>query len=483
VADFLGMWPICDLWEAAELLQTDQVSTLEIVDAHLARIDQLDTVLRACITVLADDARAVAAQADRHRMGPRTDTSLLLGLPLAVKDNFEMSKVRTTAGSRRLGHYVSETDATAVARLRAAGAAIVAKVNLDELSFGGQSASPIGGKTLNPWDAASVPGGSSGGSAVAVAAGMCMAATGTDSGGSIRNPSAWCGVAGMKPTFGAVDPAGVVPLAWSMDTIGYLAHTARDCAILFAETSDASAATAPAVRHAFVKSVGTGPTRRPRLGVAANLLDASEEAARRPLRAAVDQLADVATVEELELPRLDDAMLATLVILLAEGAAVWESGVRSAWDAYGPSVRAILDLGRLVRAVEYLQAQRVREGIRRMVNGLFEHFSALVMPSMGIDPRPGALEDGLVGPDSIRWRLEAKFTCIWNLTGCPVLSLPCGFTDAGRPVAMQLVTAPGRDEEVLRLGVLAETLWAVPRQDLVPTWVRSRLAGPRRPGG
>lgn len=471
------MWPACDLAEAAELVRSGQLSALEIVDAHLARIERLDGTLRACVTVLAEDARAAAAEADQRRAQPDAEVSSLLGLPVAVKDNFEMAGVRTTAGSPSLDRYVPGADAAAVARLRSAGAALVAKVNLDEFAMGGQSANPVGGKTLNPWDAASVPGGSSGGSGAAVAAGMCMAATGSDTGGSIRNPSAWCGVAGMKPTFGAVDPAGVIPLAWSMDTVGYLARTARDLAMLFAETADALVSGAAGAKRAFVDGVVAGPVRRPRIGVAGNVLNASESPVRGPLRSAVDRLAEVADVEDFELARLDDAILATIVILLAEGGAAWEAGLRSAWESYGPPVRGLLDLGRVVRAVEYIHAQRVREGIRRLVKDLFERYDALVMPCMGVAPRPNVLEEaGLTGPDSIVWQLEARFTCMWNLTGCPVVSLPCGFTGDGRPLAMQIVTAPRRDEEALRLGVLAEAQWAIPRDELVPTWVRSQLA-------
>jgi aspartyl-tRNA(Asn)/glutamyl-tRNA(Gln) amidotransferase subunit A len=470
-------WPASDLGQAAALLAAGQLSAVDLVDAHLARIERLDGTLRACIIVLADQARAAAVEADRRRAAGDGELSPLAGLPLAVKDNFELAGVPATAGSPSLAGYVPDADAATVARLRAAGAALVAKVNLDEFAFGGQSANPVGGKTLNPWDAASVPGGSSGGSGAAVASGMCMAATGSDTGGSIRNPSAWCGVAGLKPTFGAIDPAGVVPLAWSMDTVGFLARTAADCALLFAETADAMAGASQAAKRSFVAGVAGGPVRRPRIGVAANVVDASEPGVRGPVRAAIDQLAAVADVEEFELERLDDAMLATIVILLAEGAAAWESGVRSAWASYGPPVRGLLDLGRLVRAAEYVQAQRVREGIRRLVAARFERYDALVMPCMGITPRPDVLEEaGLSGPDSIVWQLEARFTCMWNLTGCPVVSLPCAFTADRRPLALQIVTAPWRDEDALRVATLAESCWAIPRQDLVPTWAGAQLA-------
>jgi aspartyl-tRNA(Asn)/glutamyl-tRNA(Gln) amidotransferase subunit A len=342
--------------------------------------------------------------------------------------------------------------------------------------MGGTSANPVGGATLNPWDAQSVPGGSSGGSGAAVAAGMCMAATGSDTGGSIRNPSAWCGVAGLKPTYNAIDPRGVIPLAWSLDTVGFLARTNADCAVLLAETADNWTARPHAEKLAFIERVRAADlTERPRLLLADNVVELAETSIQAPFRAAVDRLRGVAHIESDELPRLDDALLATMVIILSEGSAAWESGIRSSWERYGKPVRALLDLGRLIRAAEYVHAQRMRESIRREIARLFQKYDAILMPSMGIAPRPGVFDESSVVLDSPMWHLEAKFTCIWNLTGAPVLSLPCAFTSDGRPFAVQIV-APANDEErLLRLGGAIESALAIPRTALIPTWVRSMI--------
>jgi aspartyl-tRNA(Asn)/glutamyl-tRNA(Gln) amidotransferase subunit A len=464
------------MWEAAERLRSGVISSVEIVEAHVERIERLDGSLRACVTVMKHQALASARRADLALRDVKTNVSPLLGLPIAVKDNFETSGVRTTAGSPSLSTYVPDRDAVSIHRLREAGAVLVAKVNLDEFAMGGTSANPVQGATLNPWDAQSVPGGSSGGSGAAVSAGMCMAATGSDTGGSIRNPSAWCGVVGLKPTFGAIDPGGLIPLAWSLDTVGFLARTSLDCALLFAETADAFAPLPGAEKRAFVDRVRAGgPVARPRLLVAENAIELSEPEIRGPFRAAVDRLREVAHVEEFELPRLDDALLATMTIILSEGSAAWESGIRSAWEGYGKPVRALLDLGRLIRAAEYVHAQRMRESIRRETKRIFQTCDAILMPSMGIAPRPGVFDRGSVVLESPMWHLEAKFTCIWNLTGCPVLSLPCAFTEIGRPIAMQIVAPPNQEERLLKLGVLAESALAIPRSELVPSWVRFQL--------
>jgi aspartyl-tRNA(Asn)/glutamyl-tRNA(Gln) amidotransferase subunit A len=202
----------------------------------------------------------------------------------------------------------------------------------------------------------------------------------------------------------------------------------------------------------------------------------TEVAAQRPLRAAIDRLEGFGDLMNVALPRQDDALAAFLTIIMAEGSAAWEAGLRSEWERFGPPVRALLEAGRLIRATEYLHAQRVREAIRREVDRLFDEVDAIVMPSMGIAPRPNPFEAGLSGPDSPIWRLAVRFTSMWNLTGAPVVSLPCGFTDDDRPVAMQLVTRPGSDLRCLQSGARAEAAWAIPRESLVPTWVRHRVA-------
>lgn len=310
-----------------------------------------------------------------------------------------------------------------------------------------------------------------------MAAGMCAAATGSDTGGSIRNPTAWCGVSGLKPTFGAIDPKGIVPLAWSLDTVGFLAHTVLDCAQLFAEVADSMQERPPSERRSFVQHVKSQPTRRPRVLVARNVIELSEPEVRGSFHDAVEALNGVAQVEEIDLPRLDDSLLALMTIIISEGAAAWEAALRAGWDRFGPPVRALLDVGRAIRATEYLHAQRIREGIRREMLQLFEPHDALFMPTMGIAPRPNVFENADVVLDSPMWHLEGKFTGMWSLTGFPVLSIPCAFTDARRPIAMQIVGAPWSEVSLLQVGMIAEAAWSIPRLSLEPTWVRSQVSG------
>jgi aspartyl-tRNA(Asn)/glutamyl-tRNA(Gln) amidotransferase subunit A len=469
-------WPAHDLRSAADALARGELTSAEIVDAHLDRIARLDPTLHAVLADLSKSARDVARRRDdeRSRSHPG-QLSPIHGLPLAIKDNFETTDQATTAGSPSLRDYVAGHDATTVERLNRAGAVFVSKVNLDEFAYGGESANPLA-ETKNPWDAESVPGGSSGGSGAAVAAGMCMAALGSDTGGSIRNPSAWCGVVGFKPTFGAIDPRGVVPLAWSLDTVGVLARTVDDCALLFAETADAMQTLDAERRRLAADEVRTPLRRRLRLAVAGNVAALAEPAVRSAFETSVDELLSIADVELVDLPRPDDAVLATITILTAEGAAAWETGIRAAFDRYGPPVRAALDVGRLIRATEYIHAQRVREGLRREVAEVYADYDAVLMPSMGIDPRPDVFDDLAVSANSPMWELCAKFTCMWNLTGAPVVSAPYAFTPADRPLAMQIVGKPGRDWEVLRIARALEDHWDIPRSQLVPTWVASTLA-------
>jgi len=475
LSEGLLTWPALDLRSGANALAAGMATSQDIVEAHLERAALVDGVLQARLADLTTSARDTARRCDEQRARSHpSQLSPLHGLPLAIKDNFETVDHPTTAGSPSLQDYVADHDAVVVQRLTRAGAVFVAKVNLDEFAYGGESANPLA-ETKNPWDAESVPGGSSGGSGAAVSAGMCMAALGTDTGGSIRNPSAWCGVVGFKPTYGGIDPGGVVPLAWSLDTVGFLARTVDDCAVLFSETADSMQTVDAIARTKMVDRVRSPLARRPRLAVAANVVELAEPAVRVAFEATVGQLSAIADLDRVDLPRLDDAVTTTITILTAEGAAAWESGIRPAWKSFGAPVRAALDVGRLIRATEYIHAQRVREGLRRMVAELYADYDALLLPSMGIDPRPNVFDELAVGANSPMWELCAKFTCMWNLTGSPVVSVPYAFTPTARPLAMQVVGKPDHDWETLRVAQMLEAHWAIPRADLVPTWVSTTV--------
>ncbi|MEX0699694.1 MAG: amidase [Acidimicrobiia bacterium] len=468
------VWPHLDISEAATGLRQRTFGAVELLESHLQRIEQLDPTLNAFITRTTEQAYDAARATDRE-LAAGGDIPPLGGIPLAIKDIFEMAGVRTTAGSPGLRFHIPQNDSDTVARLRLSAASLIGKTNLDELAFGGQSMNDVAGATLNPWDGKSVPGGSSGGSGAAVSAGMCMAATGSDTGGSIRNPSAWCGVSALKPTYGAISPKGVLPLAWSMDTVGFFARTVADLAILFAETADDLHDRDSVSRGQFV-AASLEPPDRPRVALISNAVEIAEPGARTAYMRAIESVRS-ADIEEIAIPGLDDVVLATITILLAEGAAAWEPYVRDGWAEFGPPVRGMIDIGRLVRAVDYLNALRIRETIVRWVDELLGKYQFIVMPAMGIDPRPDVFAaETAVGPGSLMWELEAKYTSAWNLTGLPVVTVPIGFTDSGWPVVTQVIGRAGTEAQVLGMARLVEMSVDLPRTALVPTWAREQMS-------
>lgn len=469
------IWPHIDIGEASSALLAGDATATQIVQAHVERISVLDPYLRACITPLIDQALVAASEADaRWRSG--RPLSPIDGVPLALKDNFSLAGVRTTNGTRSMSHHVSDRDAVSVARLRAAGVAFVAKVNLDELALGGTCTNPVAGSTLNPWDAESVPGGSSGGSGAAVAAGMCMAATGSDTGGSIRNPSAWCGVTGLKPSNGAVDSTGVVPLSPTLDTVGFLARTVGDLAILFAHTADFLVEDQEG-RDEFVERA-TNPAPHPVLGIADDVWGSCERAVEDVCRTAFDRLRGSVHMRRVALPRLGDALATLLAIMLPEAANQWRSVLDDAPETFGPGVLSLLRTGIAIDPATQLRAVAVLTSLAAQVDRLFDRYDAVLMPSMGLAPRAHAYADVPEGPDHPMWRFAAQLTCLWNLCGNPVVSVPCGFTGDGRPVAIQVVGRRGRDGALLRVASLLERALGIRREDLVPTWVAQRLSHP-----
>ena len=469
------LWPAQDLLGLIGLMDRRDVSSREVLQAHIDRIEAFNDELKALVLLDTDRALSTAEAVDEARIRRDTDTPGLAGLPFAVKDIFDVEGLPTTAGTRVLASNQAQRDATSIARLRKAGVAIVGKTNLDELAFGGVSSNPLFGATRNPWDGESVAGGSSGGSGAAVAAGMCTAAAASDTGGSIRNPAAWCGVAGFKPTFGTIPTDGVIPQAWSLDTVGFIAHTVSDCALLYASTAD-DLHHDPAARQAFVNLAGAGwEGSRPRLGVARELFERCRVGVRSSFEHAAELMGGVAELVQVRLPELESALRTTVTIIISEAAAVWEPWLKSAPGLFGEPVRAPLQMGRLIRAVDYLGAQRTRRRLIEDVATSMAELDGLITPAMGLAPEPNALDKGESILEDPMWQCEAIYTCLWNLVGAPVLAMPCAFTDAGWPLAMQIVGHPGRDAELLRLARLAEHTWALDRASLVPTWLASRV--------
>ncbi len=453
---------------AARRLRQGRLSAADLVEACLARIERDGPAVNAFVTVTADAARRAARHADRERQAG-TDRGPLHGIPIGHKDVFWTKGVRTAAGSRILEDFVPDRDAAVVRRLRAAGAVMLGKLQTHEFACGPMCDSAPFGPVRNPWDLARSPGGSSGGTGAAVAAGLVLGGTGTDTGGSIRIPAAWCGVAGLKPTFDVVSREGLVPLAPSLDHAGPIARTVRDVALLFqamreprpgARRSHAPPHTADrASRHGTALAGAV-------LGVPSehfwNRLDPEVD---RLVRAAIGELERLgARVIPVSMPHVGHAHPATLAMVLAEGTLTHDRWLRERADDYNEDVRFLLELGRAVAATDYLRARRAQIVLRAEVDRALDGVTALVAPTMPLPAvRHGTRTVTLGGAaESVSlavWRLTHPF----NLTGHPALQVPVGLTGDGLPAGMQIIGRWFDEATILQIGVAYEVMAGIRR--------------------
>ncbi len=454
----------------ADRLHRRELSPVEITRVYLDRIAALDGRLAAFITVTADRALAEAAAAERE-IATGQYRGPLHGVPLALKDLLYTAGVRTTAGSKILSDFVPTEDATVVTRLRAAGALSLGKTNLEEFAFGATSINPHHGTCRNPWDLARIAGGSSGGSAAAVAAGLCSASIGTDSGGSIRQPSALCGLVGLKPTYGRVSRHGVVPLSWSQDHVGPIARTVRDAALLLQaiaghDPRDPASSRAPVPDYLGALGAGVAGLRfaLPR----DFFFDRTDPPVAAAVRAAARTLEGLgANVEEVPLPHAGLTVAAGATILFAEATAYHERWLRTRPQDYGPLVRARLRVGAAILATDYLKAQRARGVLIAETERLFDQVDALLTPTTAI-AAPRHDEHTIRWPDGDDEDVRGatlRFTRPFNLLGFPAISIPCGFTSDGLPIGLQIVGRPFAEATVLRVARAYEaaTAWTASR--------------------
>lgn len=467
--------PFLPLAALARALQQRALSPLEVTRLYLDRIARHAPDLRAFITVTAEEALAAAAAAEQeiatgHYRGP------LHGVPIAIKDLFWTAGVRTTAGSRILADFVPSEDATAVERLRAAGAVLLGKTNLEEFAFGATTINPHYGACRNPWDRERIAGGSSGGSAAAVAAGLCTAALGSDTGGSIRQPAALCGLVGLKPTYGRVSRYGAVPLSWAQDHVGPLTRTVRDAALFLQvlagpDDRDPACTSAPvpdytATLDAGVRGLCVGVPRE-------FFFERLAPEVERAVRAAAEVLAGLgARVEPLPFPHWPATVAAGATILFAEAAAYHAEWIRTRPQDYGAAVRTRVRVGTTLLALDYLQAQRARAVLVREARALFLRCDVLLTPTVPL-PAPRQDADLITWPDGSHEDIRGatlRFTRPFNLLGFPAISVPCGFTPDGLPIGLQLVGRPFDEPTVLRVAAAYEaaTAWARRRPPLTP---------------
>ncbi len=435
------------LREIAQSLRRRRVSPVELVEAFSRRIEAARG-LNAFITLPDERTRREAQRAERRLS--RGEPGALLGVPIAVKDLFATRGLRTTAGSRILRDWVPSSDARAVARLRAAGAIVFGKTNLHEFAYGVTTANPWWGVARNPHDPRRSPGGSSGGSAIAVVAGLCAAALGSDTGGSIRIPASLCGCVGLKPTYGAIALNGTFPLGWSLDHAGPLTRTVDDAGILFDVLAEPEAGLSPRRTSMRGLRVGVlnGPIARnvqPRVSHQVDL--AATGLRRRGLR-----------VRDVRIPEMEWTVATQLVTLRAEASAVHARWIRSRPRAYGPDVRTRLHLGALISGSDYVLAQRMRARIRAAMARVFDDVDVLLLPATPITAP-------VVGERTVRWRSGdepvdgalVRLTAPFNLTGLPALSVPFGAA-AGLPIGVQIVGKWHDEACVLAVGRLIEEL-------------------------
>jgi aspartyl-tRNA(Asn)/glutamyl-tRNA(Gln) amidotransferase subunit A len=445
----------------AGAIRAGKLSPVEATREALARIERLDGILRAFICL--DAARALETarglEADQRRGAWRGP---LHGVPLAFKDLCFVRGWPTSCGTRTAEYFQDEQDCTAVARLVAAGAVTLGKLNMSELAMGPFGDNAHHGHARNPWRVGHCAGGSSSGSAVAVASGLALGAIGTDTGGSIRLPAAACGIVGLKPTYGRVSRAGAMPLSWSNDHVGPMARTVRDCAMLLqvmAGPDPRDATSSPERVPDYLAALGgpAGPDLTGmRVGVAENFffqgVDAEVTAAARK---AADVLAWLgAHVGELHVPDPQTMSDVTNIISRSESSAIHARLLRDRPHEIQPVVRARLELGLQIRAHDYLQALRLRARLTRaFVAEVFAQADVLVTP---VIPEPAPpLAHATVGPVhelAARQGRFARLTRPFNGLGLPALSVPCGFSSAGLPLALQIVGRPFDEPTVLRLG-------------------------------
>ncbi len=458
--------------ELSVLLARRKISPVELVTLFLRRIERHNPALNAYLTITRaralDDARISEKLILRGRSrGP------LEGIPVAIKDNLYTHGVRTTAGAKFLREFIPQYDATAVARLRSAGAVLLGKTNLHEFAYGITTGNPHYGATHNPWGLDRIPGGSSGGSAAAIAAGLCAASIGTDTGGSIRIPASLCGIFGMKPSFGRVSCYGAVPLAPNLDHVGPLARTADDAALVLGviagpDPHDTSTLAQPPLNpFSNVRAVSSRlrsrfTKKRPlRLGWPRDyFFDSIDPEIVFTMDAAARSFEELgADIEEVSLPHVRDGDGPSTTIALAEASHVHEAeGWLPAHAAeYGEDVRKRLEMGRDVRATDYLAALGMRKRVRADFDAAFERVDAILAPTTPI-VAPVIGEDMVAigsSQESIRSAL-IRTNRPANLTGLPALSTPCGWTQGGLPIGLQLIGKKWGEEGLLTIARLFE---------------------------
>jgi aspartyl-tRNA(Asn)/glutamyl-tRNA(Gln) amidotransferase subunit A len=457
--------------QLAPLIESRQISPVELFDETMQRIQKLQPALNSFITITEAEGRKAATEAETeirkgHYRGP------LHGIPISIKDLFATRGVRTTAGSKILADSVPDFDATAVARLHQAGMVMVGKTNMHEFAYGVTNDNRHYGAARNPWDHTRVSGGSSGGSAVSVASSQCTASLGSDTGGSIRIPSAACGTVGLKPTYGRVSRYGAIPLAWSLDHVGPITKTVEDAAIMLAAIAGldpndrtTSARVVPDYRNILIRTSGIRGVRVgiPRL----YFLDHIDPEIRKAIDRAIHELESLgASLIEVEIPNLENCAAMEANITLVEATSYHEPDLGRQPDEYGTDVRTNLEAGRYLLGTDYVKSQRARILLQQNFINAFSRADVIVSPTLPAFPPPVG-EVWVQSGELREYVVDAflRFNIPYDLTGFPAITIPCGFGSTGLPIGLQVAGKAFDETTIFRVAHTYEqsTQWHLTR--------------------
>ena len=449
--------------ELSDLFKSGQASPVEATEAYLARIEQVDASLNSYITVTADRAREEARRAEAE-MAVGNHRGPLHGVPVAVKDQFCTDGVLTTGGSSILGEYVPDYDATVMARLKEAGAVLLGKLNMSEFAMGDAFHHPYG-RPRNPWDLSRNPGTSSSGSGAATAAFLCATSLGEDTAGSIRGPAAFCGLVGIRPTWGLVSRHGMLASTWTMDAAGPISRTVKDCAATLAaiagyDSNDAYTRNAPVPD--YLEGIDAGISGL-RVGVFSDRVDAEgvEPDIRAAVNAAVAHMGELgATVEDVSIPLIAQSAAISTTLIYTDATAVHRKGLEEYPEKYDHNNRVRLLTGALIPAQAHHKANRLRQMMRDQILEALSRVDVLVLPTSSVQATPIPAEAGMAknGKEEFLAMLGGRrtYTTPSNMAGVPALSINCGFTGDGLPVGLQLMGRPYDEATLFRAAYAYE---------------------------
>jgi aspartyl-tRNA(Asn)/glutamyl-tRNA(Gln) amidotransferase subunit A len=451
--------------DALNLLRGQKISAQDLAEACFSQIERLNPKLNAFITVC--DTPSTTNPQPSERTIPFALANALRGIPIAVKDLFDTAGIRTTAGSKFFTDNIPNSDAFVIEKLKQAGATIIGKTNTHEIALGVTGNNPHFGTARNPWDTTLIPGGSSSGSAIAVATGMALGALGTDTGGSIRIPASLCGVVGLKPTYGRVSLRGVFPLSWNLDHVGPLTSCVRDAAAMLQVLAVYDSVDPGSIKMLPGDYLGhlvdDIEGRKIALGVG-EYIEATEPEVLDAIHETIKVFESLGCkVQEVNVDWMREAALANSTMTRSDGAAVHRDRLREHPEMFGADILQRLQQGANTTSTEYALARRTQTEVKKRCDVFFESHDLLILPSTPITAPT------IEGNDAVEQAARlTRFTAPFNLAGLPAISIPCGFTKAGLPIGLQIVAKPWADAKVLNAAYAYEqaTEWHKQRPEI-----------------